>query len=51
LASSVQARTVDAEFGQQMLTKRVQNVVEFREHLVGVWGVEGLMSGTAIVLA
>ncbi|MGW5612144.1 hypothetical protein ACWEWI_40240 [Streptomyces sp. NPDC003753] len=30
------ARTVDVEFGQQMLIKRVENVVEFRERLVGV---------------
>lgn len=30
------ARTVDAELGQQMLIKQIQNVVEFRERLVGV---------------
>lgn len=33
-------RTIDAEFGQQMLIKQVENVAGFQEQLVGVTGCE-----------
>lgn len=43
------SRTLDAESGQQLLIRRVQNVAGFQERLVGVR--RRLVSGTDIVLA